>query len=91
MSLSKGDAKNWQLFDLKADLAEQTNIAGQHPQVVQQLDAEYDRWWDSVQPQLVNEEAVGPAVNPFKELFERQFGKATSLLDVTTKRGLSAW
>ncbi len=91
VSLSKGDAKNWQLFDLKADLAEQTNIADKHPQVVQQLDAEYDRWWDSVQPQLVNEEAVGPAVNPFKELFERQFGKAMSLLDVTTKRGLSAW
>mgnify|MGYP001455765636 CR=1 FL=1 len=27
-----------------------------------------------VQPQLVNENAVGPKVNPFKELYWKQFG-----------------
>jgi arylsulfatase len=39
-----------------------------------ELDAAYDKWWDSVQPCLVNEDAVGPKVNPFKELYEKQFG-----------------
>ena len=38
--------------------------------------AAYDRWWASVQPQLVNEKAIGPGINPFKELYEKQFGKA---------------
>lgn len=41
---------------------------------VNALDAAYDKWWDSVQPQLVNENAVGPKVNPFKELYWQQFG-----------------
>lgn len=81
VSQSKGEAKNWQLFDLKADLAETTDVAAKFPAVVQQLDAEYDRWWDSVQPQLVNEDAIGPTENPFKVLFEKQFGKATSIRD----------
>ena len=74
VTASKGETKNWQLFDLKADPGEKTDIADQHPDVVKQLDAEYDRWWESVQPQLVNEDAVAPNVNPFRELFEKQFG-----------------
>jgi arylsulfatase len=80
VSQSKGEAKNWQLFDLKTDLAQKTDVAAKHPAVVQQLDAEYDRWWDSVQPQLVNEDAIGPNENPFKVLFEKQFGKAMSVM-----------
>ena len=51
-----------------------TNWSHRLPQTVKQLDAEYDRWWESVQPQLVNEDAVAPNVNPFRELFEKQFG-----------------
>jgi arylsulfatase len=43
---------------------------------VKELDGAYDRWWDSVQPGLVNEGAVGPKVNPFEELYEKQFGGA---------------
>jgi len=27
---------------------------------------------------MVNEDAVGPKVNPFKELYEKQFGKVES-------------
>ena len=42
--------------------------------VVKELDSAYDKWWDSVQPQLVNENAVGPKVNPFKALYWKQFG-----------------
>jgi arylsulfatase len=67
--------KQWQLFDVKADPGEKTDVSGQHPDVVRELDTAYDRWWESVQPGLVNEDAVGPKVGPFKELYERQFGR----------------
>lgn len=66
--------KQWQLFDVKVDPGEKTDVAAQHPEVVRELEAAYDRWWTSVQPQLVNEDAVGPRVNPFKELYWKQFG-----------------
>jgi arylsulfatase len=68
-------SKRWQLFDVKADPGEKTNLAARRPKVVKELDRAYDRWWDSVQPCLVNEDAVGPKVNPFKELYEKQFGR----------------
>jgi arylsulfatase len=63
-----------ELFDLQADFGETTNVISQHPQVVAKLRAAYDRWWTEVQPLLVNEDAVGPAINPFKELYWKQFG-----------------
>ncbi len=66
--------QRWQLFDVQADPGEQTDVAAKHPAVVAELRAAYDQWWDSVQPQLVNEAAVGPKVNPFKALYWKQFG-----------------
>jgi arylsulfatase len=73
--VSKAGDKQWQLFNVKADPGEKSDVAALHPDVVKELDAAYDKWWDSVQPQLVNENAVGPKVNPFKELYWKQFGK----------------
>ena len=70
----QGGEKKWQLFDVKADIGESNDVAAQHPDVVKELDAAYDKWWDSVQPQLVNENAVGPEINPFKALYWKQFG-----------------
>jgi arylsulfatase len=67
-------AKAWQLFDVQADPGEQTDVAAQHPEVVTRLDAEYDRWWASLQSQLVNENAPIPAENAFKTLWREQFG-----------------
>jgi arylsulfatase len=66
--------KHWQLFDVRTDPGEKVDVAEQHPAVVQTLDTAYDRWWESVQPGLVNEDAIGPKVNPFKELYGKQFG-----------------
>ena len=67
---------NQQLFDLSADPGEKTDVMEKHPEVVALLRAEYEAWWESVQPQLVNEDAyrTAPAVNTFKTLYERQFG-----------------
>ena len=72
--VSKSGDKQWQLFEVKADPGEKNDVAAEHPDVVKELDTAYDKWWNSVQPQLVNENAAGPRVNPFKELYWKQFG-----------------
>jgi hypothetical protein len=64
----------WELYDVKADPGEKKDLASERPEVVKELSAAYDRWWDSVQPSLVNEDAVGPKENPFKTLYRKQFG-----------------
>ncbi len=65
---------NTELYDLKADPGETTNVIAQHPDVVARLRASYDQWWNDVQPLLVNENVTGPAINPFQTLYYRQFG-----------------
>lgn len=63
-----------ELYDLHADKGETTNVIDKHPDEVAKLRAAYDQWWTDVQPLLVNEDAVGPQVNPYKELYWKQFG-----------------
>lgn len=65
--------KSWELYDLVADPGQTTNVLDKFPEVVREFEAAYDAWWQSIQPGLVNENAVGPAVNPFKERYWRQF------------------
>lgn len=38
----------FELYDLVNDRSETTNVAGQHPEIVSQLKAEYDKWFDDV-------------------------------------------
>ena len=42
--------------------------------MVARLGQAYDSWWQSVQPDLVNENLDGPQENPFKAAFRKQFG-----------------
>jgi arylsulfatase len=66
---------NKELYDLKADPGETTNIIDKHPDVVARLRAAYDQWWSDVQPLLVNEAVTNvPKINPMKELYWKQFG-----------------
>ena len=65
---------NAELYDLKADPGETTNVIAAHPAIVASLRATYDQWWSDVQPLLVNENATGPSINPFQELYYKQFG-----------------
>jgi len=65
---------NEELYDLRGDPGESRNVLADHPAVVARLRAAYERWWEEVQPLLVNEVAVGPKVNSFKELYWKQFG-----------------
>ncbi len=66
--------KKWELFDLRTDYGEKRDVAADHPDVVARLDTAYDQWWAVVVPMMVNENAVGPKQNPFKEHYWKQFG-----------------
>ncbi len=46
-----------ELFDLKNDPGETTNVIAQYPEVVDHLRKLYDQWWIRIQPGLVNEDA----------------------------------
>jgi hypothetical protein len=62
-----------ELYDLKADPGETTNFFEEHPDVFAELRAAYDQWWIGVQPLLVNKNATGPRIDPFQELYYKQF------------------
>ncbi len=70
--------KGWELFDIAADPGETRDIAVEHPDVVARLAKAYDAWWESVQPDLVNEDIDGPDENPFKTAFWKQFGRGAT-------------
>ena len=74
VSAAKPGDKNWQLFDVTGDPGEKTDLAAQESRVVAELTRKYDDWWESIQTQLVNENAPLAPENPFKTLFEKQFG-----------------
>jgi len=65
--------KRWALFDLQADPGEKIDVASQYPDIVRQMDAEYDKWWAEAQPLLVNENAPQPAINPYHEQYWKQY------------------
>ena len=66
--------KQWQLFDVQKDPGETNDVADKHHKVVYELDSAYNKWWESLPPLLANENVIGPKVNPFKEIYEKQFG-----------------
>ena len=72
----------WQLFDIKKDPAQTSDIAKQLPSEVMRLSDSYDQWWVSIKPQLINESATGPKLNPFKELYWQQVGGEPSSEDL---------
>lgn len=65
---------NTELYDLLLDPGQRTNVIARHPAVAVQLRKAYDEWWSGVQPSLENELVIGPQINPFKELYWKQFG-----------------
>jgi arylsulfatase len=77
---------NGELYDLRRDRGERTNVAAEHPDVVRRLRAEYDKWWDGVLPCLENENVIGPKANPFHELYYQQFGAADNTGNGSVKK-----
>ncbi len=65
---------NTELYDLEADPGQKNNVLAQHAGEAEKLRVAYEKWWGEIQSDLVNEDAVGPKVNPFKERYWSQFG-----------------
>jgi arylsulfatase len=65
---------NKELYNLQVDPGEKTNVINKYPEVVDKLRTYYDHWWKEVLHLLVNENAVGPKMNPMKVLYWKQFG-----------------
>jgi arylsulfatase A-like enzyme len=49
-----------ELFDLKSDPGEQTNLLEQHPQIAEQLNSKLDQWQDSVLQSLTGADYIRP-------------------------------
>lgn len=82
----------WQLFDVKADPGEVTDIAEKHPEIVSKMMADYDHWWDSLKGQVdLNEMAKGPKLNPFAEKYWQQFGGGPTEEDRARMDPEKAW
>ncbi len=64
---------NSELYDLAVDPGETTNVIDQHSDVVAAMRTAYDAWWQEARAGMVNEDAVGPDVNPFKAAYWAQF------------------
>lgn len=64
--------ENKALYDLVADRGESQDVSAEHPEVVTELRAAYEKWWSDVQPLLVNEDVPIPAENAFKVRYESQ-------------------
>jgi arylsulfatase len=82
VSLAGGAEPQWMLFDVAQDYGESMDVKAEHPEVVLRLANQFDVWWDSLAGSLVNERAIGPPINPFKELFWQQFGGQPSSEDL---------
>jgi hypothetical protein len=41
-----------ELYDITSDPSQQTNLASDHPDIVQSLRSEYEVWWQSLEPSL---------------------------------------
>lgn len=72
----------WQLFDLSNDYSQQNDVKEQYPEVVREMSAEFDRWWSDCLPLMVNENVLGPSINPFHALYYKQFGGSPSEKDL---------
>ena len=46
---------NGELFDVQADPSETNDVAADYPEEVARLQADFDQWWDSAKPLMVNE------------------------------------
>ena len=53
-----------ELFDIAQDPYEGTDVSGQYPEVIEDLVAAYDQWWQETVPLMVNEDAPYTETQP---------------------------
>ena len=74
VSAGRNGKKEWQLFDLKNDYGQTNDVSEEFPDVAAELEAAYDKWWDSVQDGIkINTDAPMTGPNSFKAAYWHQF------------------
>ena len=63
---------NAELYDLFSDPGETTNVADKYPEVIYEMIEAYSRWWEGMQPFLINENQSLDNKKPFWVDYERQ-------------------
>ena len=61
-----------QLYDMQQDPGQTANVIDQHPQVVEQMRAAYDQWWQGTKPLMINENAPMSPTRPYHVLYQQQ-------------------
>ncbi|QQE12696.1 arylsulfatase [Planctomycetota bacterium] len=61
-----------ELFDMKNDPSQTTDVASTYPDLVHAMRESYEAWWKVTRPMMVNESAVMPKSRPYIELYEMQ-------------------
>ena len=57
---------------MEKDLAQTTNVADQHPEVVKAMQAAWQQYWKEAVPLMVNEDAPMSPVRPYHEWYKAQ-------------------
>jgi len=60
------------LYDMLADPGQTKNVIEEFPEVVREMRAAYDQWWQETVPLMVNEDAPMSPTKPFHELYKQQ-------------------
>ncbi len=63
---------NQALYDMQADPGQEKNIIDDYPEIVSDMRAAYEKFWNEARPLMVNESAPMSPTRPFHELFEEQ-------------------
>ena len=63
---------NEELYDIKNDPYEKTNVLSEHPEVVAKLREHYDKWWEETVPLMVNEDAPNAPEQPQSARYYKQ-------------------
>ena len=63
---------NKELYDIKNDPYEKTNVLSEHPEVVAKLREHYDKWWEETVPLMVNEDAPNAPEQPQTVRYDKQ-------------------
>jgi arylsulfatase len=60
------------LYDMVQDPGQKTNVIDQHPDIVAEMRAFYEGWWQKTLPMLVNEDAKMSPTRPFWVEYNKQ-------------------
>ncbi len=60
------------LFDMESDPAQTINVAADHPELVSEMRAAFEKFWKDARPLMVNENATQSPTRPFWVAYEKQ-------------------